>query len=401
MLDNFWAKPVIVYGDNCMKKITIAVDGHWLVCRPRSGISSYLRALLTGWSHCADEMVVQVLVPYGPDPTRLENRLFDNPRFQIVVANPQCNPITAYRHQIWWQQCTIPALLRKCRPDVYLSPFHLTPQLPLNIKMVTTIHDLVFFKEPVFSLGWSVHVAQLMSACLRARRLICVSQFTLDDFSRRLPLFAKKARVVHNGIEAHTLSPMEAQERVVRLCPELAEQGYLIWVGIPCARKNIRLLFKVFAAHHRQFPTHHFVILSPLEYHDQMRLFAREQGIETTLRLFADVDNPTRDALYRRALALIFPSSFEGFGYPVLEAMYQGCPSFSLRGTVMQELLNGVMPMVEEPTSASFIQALQPYVAMSRNEREALSENLLTRAGEFSSDAMAKKTLAVIREAIG
>ena len=206
--------------------------------------------------------------------------------------------------------------------------------------------------------------------------------------------------MVHNGIESRTLAMPEARERVTKLCPELVPQRYLIWVGIPSVRKNLDLLFQIFAEHHRRFPDHHFVIVTFKEFHADMQRRADAQGLGDRLKLFAGLDNPTRDALYHEAIALIFPSNFEGFGYPNLEAMYQGCPSFSLRGTVMQELLEGVMPLVAEPTVAAFTAALQPYIGRPENERAVLSRQLIARAGQFSAEAMAAKTLAVIREAV-
>jgi|GEM_PF-6727459 len=169
-----------------MTRLHIAVDAHRLTCQPQTGVATYLRGLLEEWVQFENGPDLDLVVPFLPDANCAES-ILRHPRVRLVHPNRPFNPVASYRAQVWWQEWMIPALIRKSRPDVYLSPFHLTPQFPRSVKVVTTIHDLCFFEEKRWSMGWTVHGAQLWSACLRAARLICVSKFTFDQLAQWSP----------------------------------------------------------------------------------------------------------------------------------------------------------------------------------------------------------------------
>jgi len=381
-----------------MSTFRIAVDAHWLVCRPSSGISTYLRGLLNGWGESEEDLQVDLIVPFRPPPG--SEALLNHPKFRLVFPDQPMDPIAAYRSQVYWQQFGVPRLVGRERPDVYLSPFHLTPLFMQGIKMVSTIHDVCFFSEPSFSRGRWLHTAQLWSACVRATRLICISHATHRALAEWSPSIGGHATVVHNGFEGKTLPIVDATEMVRRLDGSLVPEKYLLWVGIPCDRKKLGLLFEIFSAHQRRFSAHRFVIVTPAQFHEQIRTIAKWAGVETAVRIYS-ADNAMRDALYRCALAFIFPSSCEGFGYPALEAMVQGCPVISLQGSAMQELLEGILPLASALTTAAFIETLDLVLKLAAPERnaEALKSRLMERATHFSSGMMSSKTLAELREA--
>lgn len=382
-----------------MSTFRIAMDAHWLVCHPNCGISTYLRGLLSGWLQAREDVHVDLLVPFRP-PTDSE-ALFNHSQFQLVYPRQPLNPIASYRAQLRWQQVDIPRLVRPLKPDVYLSPFHLTSLWLPGIKTVTTIHDLCFMAEPRFSQGRLLHTAQLWSACLKASRLICISHATRRALAEWSPTFAQKATVVHNGFEGHTLPRAEAIEYLRRLDATLMPQQYLLWVGIPCPRKDLPLLLEIFQAHYQKFSTHKFVIVTPTKYQAEIKtLVTSAQAEMATALRFYSVDNANRDALYRCALAFIFPSSCEGFGYPALEALVQGCPTLALANTSMHELIADVIPLAAAPTSAAFTEILSPYMTLGETERETLQKKLIARAGIFSSPIMATKTLDLLRQTI-
>jgi len=246
-----------------------------------------------------------------------------------------------------------------------------------------------------------IHRTQIWSACLKAAKIICISKTTAAQFAQTFPRYAKKAQVVYNGTEAGLL-PLEAsREKLKQLCPDLEFGEFLLWVGFPAPRKNLDLLFEIFKEHQKRHPDHKFVIVTMKESYDQMRAYAQSRGFLPNLRLFSNLADSDRDVFYRCALALVFPSECEGFGYPNLEAMHQGCPSFSLRGTAMEEMLEGVMPLVAEPTIESFTQAIQAYMSLPEGSREQVQEKLIQRAGEFSARKMAAKTLELLRQVAG
>lgn len=383
-----------------MSALRIALDAHWLVCRPQSSATTYLTALIRGWDKLADAPEVRLLVPRPPGPESAGLPLFASRNVRVVFPDRETDPVASYRAQFFWQQNTIPALLRRNRPDVYLSTFHLTPQLPLGLKMVTTIHDICFLSYSKCSYGSLIHRMQVWSAFIRSARLICVSRFTRDSLSRWAPQFARKARVVHNGIDTPPLPMAEARLHLEKSCPDVLPGRYLVWVGDPSPRKNPELLFEIFGAHHRRFPGHKFVVVAPAPTHKRLQALAQTNGILPELRLMAGIADVTRDALYRCALALVFPSQCEGFGYPVLEAMTQGCLTVSFQNGPVSELLEGIVPLAAAATPQAFMDILDRHLDKPETERAQLGERLMTQASRFSSKAMADGTLAVLREAV-
>ena len=382
-----------------MSSLRIAVDAHRLVCEPLTSGATYLRTLVSEWIRRDDAPEVDLLVPGQPGPELAGQPLFADRKVRLIAPLRSVDPTASFRAQFFWQQRTIPALLRRNRPQVYFSPFHLTPQLPLGLRMATTIHDLCFLTEPRCSRGSLIHGMQVWSACLRAARLVCVSQFTFDTLARWSPQFARKAKVVHNGIAGRTMPLAEARDRVRRLCAELAPRQYLLWIGHPSHRKNPGLLFDIFGFCRQRWPDHKFVVVAPAATQGQLRALAQSSGVLPALRLFSGIDDLTRDALYRCAQALVFPSRCEGFGYPVLEAMFQGCPPLSVQNGPTREMVEGIVPLVAEPSPPAFMDALGWCATLSGAGRDRVEADLILRAGQFSSKAMADGTLDVLKQA--
>ena len=379
-----------------MSPLHISIDAHWLVCHPNSGISTYLRGLLNGWLQTGETLHADLIVPFLPPAGR--EPLFDHPSFRLVHPAAALNPIANLRSQLYWQQIALPRLVRQHPPDVYLSPFHLTPLWLPGIKVVSTIHDLCFLGEPRLSRGRLLHSAQVLTAGLKAARLICISQATQRALAAWSPRLARKSTVVHNGFEGHPIAPAAARALLHQLDPALVPQEYLLWVGIPCARKNLPLLFQAFQSHRQKYPAHQCVIITPPPFQAEMRRLTETAGLASSVKIYS-VDDATRDALYRCALAFIFPSTCEGFGYPALEAIVQGCPTFVLPRTSMQELLGADAFFTIKPDGQDLSEKISTLLQSSPAERETLANRLIQRAREFSSAAMARQTLAVLRQA--
>ena len=246
-----------------MRRLRIAVDAHRLACGPRTSGATYLDALVREWHAFDNAPELDLLLPYELPTAFTQQSAYQGPRVKLVYPAQPVNPMLRYREQFLWQQRSIPALLRQRRPDVYFSPFHLTPQRPFGLRMVTAVHDLCFLGEPFFSLGSIINRMEMYSACIRARRLICVSEFTAGMLARWAPRAAQRSTVVHNGVSGGTLPIEEAKELLRALSQELAPQEYLLWIGHPSSRKSPELLFDIFAAHRQRFPTHKLVVVAP------------------------------------------------------------------------------------------------------------------------------------------
>jgi glycosyltransferase involved in cell wall biosynthesis len=378
----------------------IAIDGHRVLSAPETSGGVYLRTLLEEWMAGDEAPEIELLLPDAPVPGWAEKWIPDDPRILLSVANRPVFPLETFRAQVAWQQIGIPRLLAASPPDLYFSPFHLTPQLPVGQKVATAIHDLCFLTEPRFSRSALIQSAQVLSACTRASRLICVSRFTMEMLARWSPRAATRAVLVHNGLTRRRLGAEEARALVHDVAPILEADRYLMWIGKPSRRKNMDLLFSVFGEFHRRAPDFHFVVVAPFVDHPELVARGQANGLDDRLVLRAGVSEKVRDALYRQAKALVFPSHCEGFGYPILEAMIQGCPAISFADSPAREMVEGILPLAKEATTESVMAALAAYLELPAEEQTEIQDRLVSRSAEFSSGKMGAKTLAALLSAL-
>jgi glycosyltransferase involved in cell wall biosynthesis len=212
----------------------------------------------------------------------------------------------------------------------------------------------------------------MLTAVMRADRFICVSRFTLNQMRERFPRRSRKAKVVWNGIGNPTLDREEAEEIVKGLG---IQYDYVMWIGYLNPRKNPNLVAK--AAAGLQLP---LVTLMP-----------RGTALPGAKLSLSGVSARERDALLRCARCLLFPSVCEGFGFPVAEAMRQGCPPLGLAGTVVEELTGGI---IEHPYPDVYLDAARDLVANGHH----LEDRLIERSRLFSEERNASETWTVISQ---
>ena len=358
--------------------------------------ATYLRSLLVEWQQMSLPCQFSLFLPWLPAAGNPDEALFSAPGIQVLAPARPHHPLSRYLAQVHWQQVAIPRLLSRARPDVYFSPFHLTPVWPPGQRVVTAVHDLCFLEEPFFSLGGMVHRHEMLTACWRAHRLICVSEFTHRVLTRWMPRAARRATVVPHGLR-ETVLGHEAAESILRENQvNLTAGGYILWIGNPSPRKNPRLIFEAFAAHQARHPRHKLVLVAPVSAHPVLRLLAQDSRLTDSVELLAGIGDSLRSALYRAALALIFPSLCEGFGYPILEAMAQGCPVVAYRHGPAAELVGGVIPLPDSLSASAFSSLLDRYAALKAQERAELSSRLSERARAYNLGTMAQQTLEVL-----
>jgi glycosyltransferase involved in cell wall biosynthesis len=241
------------------------------------------------------------------------------PRFRAVL----CAVRGTFRPaRILYEQFVLPRRLRADRIDVLLNPGFTMPALA-DCPSVTVFHDLQHKRHPEFFRGldlvfWNV---LLSLAARRSRRLIAVSPATAADLEKYLPVSGGKIRIVQHGVdpEMFRIGDCRMSERSERL---------ILTVSTLHPHKNFERLLDAFARFHAAHPDYRLVVAG-------LKGFATEQILERcrALGLSGSVEFtgwiPREDlyALYARADAFIYPSLFEGFGMPVLEALAAALPT--------------------------------------------------------------------------
>jgi glycosyltransferase involved in cell wall biosynthesis len=325
--------------------IRVALDVSPLV-QTRAGTARYLKALLRELQR-RDDVDVTTL-SFGRD-TRLS---------------------TLARDAVWYPF----ALGRRRNAELLHCPTYRGP-VRSALPLVVTVHDLAVLRHPHAFNRWSrLYGPRVVPRVLAAaRRVIAVSEFTKRELIELLRVPEDKIRVVPNGVDG-TFTPDGP-----------AEGGeYVLAVGTLEPRKNLPRLVEAMRR-------------SDVE----LRVVGAQGwgGVEVGgngVRWLGEVSDSELARLYRGARCVAYPSLYEGFGIPVLEAMACGAPVVTSRGTAMEEIADGAAVLVDPNDPAELAAGIDRATA----ERDVLVARGLDRASAFRWDAVAEATVAVYREAV-
>lgn len=296
----------------------------------------------------------------------------------------------AWIHFGFWRYAR-PAL-RRAGAELAFFPAHLDVPVGVGMPYVTTAHDMIqAVLQKKFYVSWKhkVDIARQKAALRGARLVIAVSRHTKDDVVRVAGVDPDRIVVVHNGIDPGFGADTGAGLERLSL-PE----KFVLHVGGIDWRKNVPLLLDSFKRLADETPDYHLVVAGQIEndprYPSFLKMIA-DRGLEEKVHMPGYVTRRELAALYARARVFVYPSLYEGFGYPVLEAMACGAPVVTTNVSSIPEVAGDAAALADPEDSAAFSEALVR-VAGSAEEREKLSAAGVRRAAMFSWDVCGKKT---------
>ncbi len=352
----------------------VALDAN-CVYTTKAGTARYTKGLLAGF---------RKLGLASPDITELawpvENFDYRQPLRALK---------TAYRELIWCRTRAA-AQLRSGGFDLLHSASHLDFLIPAGMPRVHTLYDLVIMRYPEKFRTWQRFAGHRFLKRLPSMdRIICISRFTADEAMSLLGLPARQLDVVHCGSDL-----AEVEDDGSPLDGGAWPDEFFLFVGSLEPGKNLRLLKAVYEMAKQSGRS-----LPPL-----MIAGARWAGVENegaapaAWSYLGRVSDSALASLYRRATALVFPSKYEGFGLPVLEAMSLGCPVICSRSGSIPEVA-GEDAIYCDLDAASLLGAMQSLLA-DQGRRDALRAGGLERARLFSWSRCAQETMAVYESAL-
>ena len=261
-----------------------------------------------------------------------------------------------------WQ--AIPTVVHLC--DHSNSPY---VSFLAGLPSLTTCHDVGAIRGafgdlddcPATGLGVLLQRA-IMGGLRRSGWIACVSEATRRDLLRWVaPPRPERVRVIHNGLNqtfAHSAEETRACLELLRHDPGLLDRPYLLNVGSGLARKNREGVMRIFAEFKKDWPGRLVFVgeaLSPalLRLRDSLGLAADD---------LRHIDNPSSlllEACYRHAFALLFPTRFEGFGWPVIEAQACGCPVLTTTVSALPEVAGAGACLRDPGDEAGFLTDLR------------------------------------------
>jgi alpha-1,3-rhamnosyl/mannosyltransferase len=296
------------------------------------------------------------------------------------------------------QQWAVPAALRRARATLYHSPYYLMPYRP-GVPTVLTIHDLIPLLFPHHSTAQARLLFRwAMALALRAaRRVIAISEATRRDLLAHFRVPAAHVVVAPEAADPSFRPRPAAEVETVRRKYGLSGQ-YILYLGSNKPHKNLLHLVEAFS---RLTPhTSHLVIAGVWDpRYPEVRQRAEALGLEERVCFLGPVAESDLPAVYSGATLFAFPSLYEGFGLPVLEAMACGAPVVCSNTSSLPEVA-GDAALTFDPTSIDAIADALRRLLSDSELRAELRTRGLHRAAQFSWERTAQETLAVY-ESVG
>ncbi|MCQ2330423.1 MAG: glycosyltransferase family 4 protein [Paludibacteraceae bacterium] len=281
--------------------------------------------------------------------------------------------------------------------DIYHG---LSGELPFTIgrsqaRSVVTMHDAIFIRYPELyspTYRW-LFTQKVRFACKAADTIIAISEQTKRDMIEFFHADESKIRVVYQGCSNIFRQPVSAEQIAeVKKKYDLPE-NYLLDVGAIEPRKNLKNLIQAMAAAKIDLPL--VAIGGHSKYADEAAVLAQQSGVTLLLRhgvTFADFP-----AIYKGAEVLCYPSIFEGFGIPILEAMCVGTPVLTSTGSCFAET-GGEAALYANPLDIEEIGAQLNRILTNNHLRQEMVAKGTVQANRFTDEQVAKNLIHVLQE---
>lgn len=255
-----------------------------------------------------------------------------------------------------------------------------------NAINITTVHDFTYEYYYKGLRKW-IHLWQKYHALSNSNYIICISENTKLDLLKFLPdIDTSKIRVIYNGV-SDDYYPIK-NKCSIKLPFEL--ETYVLFVGSREAYKNFELAVEAVA--HNKLKL--VIVGAPLS-KNEIRFLCRELGYSNFIEA-GRVSNKELNTLYNGAIALLYPSKYEGFGIPVLEAQKAGCPVIAYNASSIPEII-GDSPLLLDVLSIESITKCLDKLKL-KVERDNIINKGIENAKRFTWDNMYEQVIALYRE---
>lgn len=331
--------------------------------------------------------------------------------YHQTAFNPELAPkafsnylVKACPFPLAWMQTRFAWEIFRIQPEKLFLPIQAAPLfVPSRVDVTATIHDLAFKRYPeTFPKEHLLKLNFLLDVVVRrANKLIAVSQSTKNDLLEFFPkLSESRVRVIHHGFDSEFFSTKLSENTLsetLKTC-NLEPATYVLYVGALQPRKNLVRLIEAFAIAKKRVPQMKLVLAGESAWLVEDILAAREKSVyKEDIILTGQVTFETLRALYQGARLFVFPSLYEGFGLPILEAFASHIPVLTADNSSLREVGG---------SAALYCDAESVHDIAEKMERlwsdETLQAELILKGIEqlekFSWDKCARETLDYIQQ---
>ena len=374
----------------------VAINAHLLAHTRsfrRAGVSHYIEQVLIHLGYLDQTNQYSVYTTRGID----QQALGLPPNFRVLPSRlPTINP----RVRIPWEQLLAPLLLRQNGADLFHGVLNVLP-LACPVPGVVTVHDLAFIRFPQTFRAYNrtyLDFATRMSV-RRAVQILAVSEHTKRELVGLLGVPAERVVVTPNAVRAHFRPPEPATLAAFRASKGLPER-FVLYVGTLEPRKNLTTLLSAYAEIARRHDVPLLVGGGKGWLYDAVFQRLEELGLRERVHFVGYIEEEELPLWYAAATVFVFPSIYEGFGMPPLEAMACGTPVITSNSSSLPEVVGDAGLMVAPTDASAFATALDQVLSDAALHDELRTRGLV-RAQAFAWRTTAERTLAAYAVAAG
>ena len=321
------------------------------------------------------------------------------PPQSVEVISPQSKFFKRFRS--YWRMYRVAGLAKRNHADIFHGLSH---SLPVGIEKkgipsIVTIHDLIFLRFPEFykQIDRKLYLLNTLSSCRRCTKILAISHQTKEDIINYLGIEDEKIVVLHQSCDRRFYEQAdEEQKDSIRKKYDLPEK-FILCVGTIEQRKNQLAILKGVVSEKLTIP---IVLLGkPTDYKRLLDEFIIESGIRKQLIFLNNTNFSDLQAIYQLAEIMVYPSFFEGFGLPVLEAQASGCPVITSNISSMPEA-GGDGAVYVDPANSSEIGLAIRKILTDNKFKEELIQKGTANALLFNDQAVGEKLVKLYQSLV-
>lgn len=325
----------------------IGIDITWMKPKKSGGVESYIRNLLDGFLTLDDDNEYVLFTALDNNDTL--DKYFLDKRFKCVKCNVNANDVKGH---LLWQNTKERKIVKKEKLDLLFNPVYELPLLKIkNLKVVTTIHDLQALHYPEyfskleniwFKLGWQ-------KAVDNSTKVVAISDFTKKDIENKLKRANNVVRIYNpiclNDSIKYDFNSLSKEYNIKK-------NEYYYTVCSLYKHKNLATLIKVMERiKNNKIDIPNKLVISGVggPNKDNLLKEIKDKGLEDNIILTKFVSNEERNSLIKNSNCFLFPSIFEGFGMPPVEAIMLGTKVISTKKTSLEEVTMNKCDYINDP----------------------------------------------------
>jgi len=371
-----------------------------------TGSGQYIRNLLQALAEIDHETEYVLVVPQGLTHERAFHERLSFGRVEVLWRRTPFDGHSDNLTKLWFEQITFPSACRRAGADLAFVPYFAPPFFS-SVPVVVTIHDLIPLILPAYrgSILVQAYMRLVSSAARRANLVLTDSLASRRDIVRLLNVPSSRTRVIHLAVERAYRKMEEGDELArVRASYDLPSR-YLLYLGGFDVRKNVAQVLAAYARARSApgFPDDVWLVVGgklPSEhtpFTPDPRLVSATLGITDRVLLTGWIEEHDKPAMYSGAIAFIFPSYYEGFGLPPLEALSCGVPVITSDVSALPEVIGDAGLTASSGDLDALVEAVFS-VVVDEHLRERLRRSALVQAKRFSWGRTARRTLRSFKE---